>query len=85
MSNPETTDPGAALTSYLNSIVDEDYRARVGPLGMLRLLDPTRTALRLYEKAMVSEARRDGASWDDIGKALGVPKQTAHRRWGHDG
>lgn len=29
----------------------------------------------------VSEARRYGVSWADIGKAVGVTRQTAHERW----
>ena len=83
MPSAEKTDPGAALTSYLNSLTDEGYRERVGPLGMLRLIAPLRDAVQSYEGTLVREARGDGASWEEVGHALGVPKQTAHRRWGH--
>jgi DNA-directed RNA polymerase specialized sigma24 family protein len=77
--------PDAPLTSYLDSFTNESYRARVGSLGMLRLLEPTRIALRAYERQLVAAARAEGKSWDEIGQALGVPKQTAHRRWSHVG
>ena len=46
-------------------------------LGMAcRLL---RSARRLIE-ALVGSARREGATWQQIGDQLGVPRQTAHRR-----
>jgi hypothetical protein len=28
-------------------------------------------------------ARRDGATWDQIGSALGLTRQRAHQRWGN--
>jgi hypothetical protein len=28
-------------------------------------------------------ARRDGATWDQIGSALGTSRQRAHQRWGN--
>ena len=77
--------PDAALSSYLSSFDDPAHRERAGSLGMLRLLDPTRTALRAYERQVVAVARAEGKSWDAIGDALGVPRQTAHRRWSHLG
>jgi hypothetical protein len=82
---PDPTSPDAPLDSYLASFQDEGYRARVGALGMLRLLDPTRTALRAYEGQLVAQARTEGRSWEEIGEALRVPRQTAHRRWSHVG
>lgn len=79
------TAPDAPLSSYLDSFVNESYRARVGPLGVLRLLEPTRLALENYEGELVAAARKAGHTWDEIGAALGKPKQTVHRRWGHVG
>lgn len=32
--------------------------------------------------ACVSGARRAGASWSEIGAAVGMSKQSAHERWG---
>jgi DNA-directed RNA polymerase specialized sigma24 family protein len=85
MPDTDQTAPDAPLTSYLDSFTNESYRQRVGTLGMLRLLEPTRTALHAYERELVASARGEGRSWEEIGDALGVPKQTAHRRWSHVG
>jgi len=75
-------EPDPALTSYLNSWCDASYREMVGAMGMLRLIEPTRAALRAYEERLVHEARAEGHSWAEIGAALGIPKQTAHRKFG---
>lgn len=77
------TEPDPALASFLNSLLDKGYRERVGALGLLRLMDPTRTAMRAYEQSLVWQARLDGATWEQVGDALGIPKQTAHRRFAH--
>lgn len=81
----DPTEPDAALSSYLSSFDNAAYRQRVGTLGMLRLLHPTRTTLRAYEQQLVIAARAEGKTWEEIGEALHVPRQTAHRRWGHIG
>ena len=80
MTVPKPPDP---LLSYLDSYASPDWRARAGPLGMLRLSDPLKTALRAYENTLVASARRDGASWTDIGDALGIARQNAYRRFHH--
>ena len=77
------TQPDPALASFLNSLLDDGYRQRAGALGLLRLMEPTRTALGVYEQALVWQARLDGATWEQVGDALGIPKQTAHRRFAH--
>lgn len=33
------------------------------------------------ERLAVQDARREGATWEQIGAALGVPRQAAHRKW----
>jgi hypothetical protein len=75
------TAPDTPLAAYLNSLTDADYRARIGPLGMLRLLSATRIALRAYERQAVSAARAEGRSWSEIADALGEPRATVHHRW----
>lgn len=85
MNTADNIHPDAALESYLHSFLDPEYRARVGPLGMLRLLDPLRSALRAYEGRCVAAARAAGQSWLAIAEALGEPKASVHRRWRHVG
>ncbi len=85
MAKPDPLAPDAALSSFLSSFQDARHRASVGTLGMLRLLDPTATALRAYERQVVAAARAEGKTWQEIGDALGVPRQTAHRKWSHVG
>jgi hypothetical protein len=85
MPDPIATAPQPPLDDYLKSALSVTHRRRVGALGMLRLLEPLRIALRAYERQLVAQARREGASWQEVGDALGVPRQTAHRRWNHVG
>jgi DNA-directed RNA polymerase specialized sigma24 family protein len=33
-------------------------------------------------RAAVTQARRDGASWADVGRVLGITRQTAQQRFG---
>jgi hypothetical protein len=65
-----------------------------GEAGLGTHLDRAIAALKLsaaaerYARAEVIAARElDGASWADVGKALGVSRQTAHERFrtGPDG
>jgi hypothetical protein len=74
---PKAKEP---LRTYLESFGrwSEDKDA----LTLLKLCDGTRTGLRDYEKQLVRDARRQGATWDDIGKALGIHRQNAYRRFG---
>src|SRR4051794_14237985 len=76
-------DPGDALRNYAGSYVDDDYLGRTDPLTMLRLADNLRLALRQYEEECVYEARRAGATWEEVGEALGTARQNAHRKYGH--
>jgi DNA-directed RNA polymerase specialized sigma24 family protein len=72
--------PAPAATNF-ESFLHSFTSRRLSALESLRLLEPARDALTTYEGELVAEARRDGHSWEEIGDALGVPKQTAHRRW----
>lgn len=79
MSSRDPGPPEEPLPSYFHSFLDPAYRRDVGALGLLRVLDKTRTELQAHERVLVSEARRDGASWSEIGEALHMSKQSAHR------
>lgn len=65
-----------------------DYPFDSGP-G--KIADPIRSlggiaaiteALEFQTRTYVHEARKLGRSWSDIGAALGISKQAAHKRWG---
>jgi hypothetical protein len=65
----------------------EAYRLEVAtvleaPLVALETLTETRATLDRLERLVVAEARRRYASWEEIGCALGVSRQAAHRRHG---
>jgi hypothetical protein len=55
-------------------------RRKLGLTG-LRELRQTRLALAALERALVVKAREANASWREIGAALGVSGQAAHRRF----
>jgi len=40
-----------------------------------------RAATRGLDEAVIA-ARRGGASWTDIGRGVGITRQSAHQRWG---
>jgi hypothetical protein len=37
------------------------------------------------ERELVARARREGATWEGIAEALGLARQTVHRRFGRPG
>jgi hypothetical protein len=54
----------------------------------LRRLNENQIALERVERRtrpLVQRARKAGASWFDIGLALGVTPQAAHKRFRYDG
>jgi hypothetical protein len=51
------------------------------PLERLKESDSLRRQLRAFELQLVEEARDNGASWADIGVALGLSKQGAYHRF----
>jgi hypothetical protein len=81
-SGTRAPDPGP-LADFTRSYSDAKYLSRADPLMMLRLGDSTRAALRAYDEACVAAARRGGATWDEIGRATGMARQNAQRKWGH--
>jgi hypothetical protein len=50
------------------------------PLDRLRMSRQLRDRSGRLERELVVAARTNGATWQQIGDALGVPRQTAHRR-----
>lgn len=59
-----------------------DTTPRQYNLDVITMLDELRTACESYLRNVVAAARRDGASWSQVGSALSVSKQTAYSRYG---
>jgi hypothetical protein len=82
--NPDARAPApGALADYAKSYADRKYLAQTDPLAMLRLGQAVRVALRAYDESCVHAARTAGASWQEIGEALGMARQNAQRKFGH--
>ena len=67
-------------------VPDEDYfvdDGGPGPLfilkGAARIAAQVENDMRVY----VTRSRKLGHSWDEIGQALGVSRQAAHKRFSH--
>lgn len=52
-------------------------------LGALSLVTSRRKAADVVERVLVAEARRCGASWMDVARALGLSKTAAYERHKH--
>jgi hypothetical protein len=63
-------------------LADREAVARHNPLQMLAFAASGRDALRIYEHECVEAARKAGATWQEIGDALGMPRQNAQRKYG---
>ena len=85
----------SAVARVKRPSVDDVVRDLVGTeAGLAAHLERAIAALRLSEAAerlaraeVIAARELDGASWADVGKALGVSRQTAHERFrtGPDG
>jgi hypothetical protein len=52
----------------------------------LKIANRAAAAVRRSEARLdeaVAEARQAGATWTQIGMAVGISRQAAHERWGH--
>lgn len=68
---------------------DEQMRVAVElgadePLGQLRGLRAADRQLDLWQRDAIARARQQGASWSEIGEALGVTKQAAWQLYNDD-
>jgi hypothetical protein len=52
------------------------------PIEKLQAISSFIAVLREIERTAVAQARHTGASWTDIGNALGVTKQAAFQKYG---
>ena len=81
-----TTDPvGAvllALDDHLNGRTGDGYAMLHTPLSQVRDLRLIATEVEANTRAAVQAARAKGASWAEVGDALGVARQSAWERYG---
>ncbi|MEU0480469.1 MULTISPECIES: helix-turn-helix domain-containing protein [unclassified Streptosporangium] len=66
-----------SLSEFSEAVDGEDPVAALAAVAALRRL------LEELEAAHVIEARTRGSSWEAIAAALGVRRQTAHRKHAH--
>lgn len=66
------------LTDLIRSADSENYPTALDQVQALRMIAETaQSALR----QAVPAARAEGATWDQIGRALDVSRQSAHERY----
>jgi hypothetical protein len=66
--------------------IEMTYIARTAdsPLAAMKSMSRMKELLDAYLEAAVEEARERGASWSDIGEALGRSRQAVHKQYGGD-
>ena len=77
------------MTRLESDRVEGDVRVEVEvgsaePLEQLRALRLAESQLDAWQRQATTEARRQGASWSEIGEALGVSKQAAWASYNED-
>jgi hypothetical protein len=72
-----------AVELHARALADPGYPSRTDPLKMLTFLRVTRAAIEEYEHACVRASRKAGATWEEVGNALGMARQNAQRKFGH--
>lgn len=65
------------LTELVRS-VDATDRGGLDTVQALRMIAATAESA---QRQAVAQARAEGASWDEIGRALGTTRQSAHERY----
>jgi hypothetical protein len=79
-----------ALTLKTNADSVADFLRSAGPdasFSPLATLAATRTLSLVIDdtmRAVVTRARSEGSTWQDIGDVLGTTRQAAYQRFGHD-
>ncbi len=79
-----SADDYAHASSEVEIAIHEGWKAHLAPLDAVAGLE---TAAREYNQAghrldkTVAAAKAAGATWADIGRAVGISRQSAHERW----
>ncbi len=68
---------GRALKATLTG---QEYKRLDALFQAKAIVNEMAQAVRLLDK-FVADARRQGATWDEIGEATGMSRQSAHLRW----
>jgi len=77
--NKATTARAEALDTLI--IVSETVATAGDILDMIGAVRLVELAAAQARRAIVTEARAEGRTWDEIGDALGVSRQAAHERF----
>ena len=66
--------------------IEMTYIARTAdsPLPAMKAMSRMKIMLDAYLEAAVAEARERGASWGEVGEALGRTRQAVHKQYGRD-
>ncbi len=77
--------PNTPLGQLLTATRADTRRAETPAAALEALAAVHQLELFLEETTdnLALAARRDGATWDQIGSALGLTRQRAHQRWGN--
>ena len=79
-----TTPEDSALGLFFVAFNSPDDRGQVaGPLIRLEHIRRLRARLAEEEDEAALTARREGATWAQIGGTLGLTRQAVHTRWGN--
>jgi len=65
-----------------DGLPDVGHVSRKAPLQRLEKLRRLRVDVDRHTRSAVRAARAEGASWETVGRALGVSRQTAWERFG---
>jgi hypothetical protein len=77
-------DDSAHASQKVEDAIHNEWKAHIAPPEALLNLE---AAAREYNRAghrlakTVAAAKASGASWADIGRAVGISRQSAHERW----
>ena len=77
-------DDFAHASSEVENAIHDEWKAHLAPLEAVAGVE---AAAREYNQAghrldkTVAAAKSAGASWADIGRAVGISRQSAHERW----
>jgi hypothetical protein len=75
------TKPGTITPQTIFADYQIVQNTSLPPLERLRASDSLRRLLRAFETTLADEARRDGATWDDVAGILDISKQAAYQRF----